>query len=139
MERLSAKTPAPRVDLHRMRALDFVLMILILLGSAGVLLGSKSGAPEHGSPAKQVVVNHDGTVAATLSLQPDREIQLLEGKMVLLVKGDRIRVQQSDCPRQHCVRQGWVKHDGEALICVPYRTVIEVRSSARPVVDAVIY
>jgi len=122
-----------------MRVLDFLLIVLILLGSAGGLLGSTMNWKEPPSQVKEISVYHDGTLTENIMLVKDRQISLLAGKMVLEVHNNSVRVLRSDCPRQFCVHQGWANVAGESIICVPYKTLIEVKSTARPMVDAVVY
>lgn len=139
MKRSDKKIPGPRVDLYKMRALDFILIVIILLGSAGGLLGSTINWKESSSQVKEISVYHDGTLAETITLDKDRQFSLLAGKLVLEVRNNKVRVAKSDCPRQFCVHQGWASVEGESIICVPYKTLIEVKSTARPMVDAVVY
>jgi hypothetical protein len=139
MKRSDNDTPGPRVDLYKMRALDFILIITILLGSAGGLLGSTINWKGSPPQVKEVIVYHDGIAAENISLDKDQKISLLAGKMVLEVRNNSVRVAKSDCPRQFCVHQGWASVEGESIVCVPQKTLIEVRSTARPLVDAVVY
>lgn len=129
----------PRVDLTRMRMLDFVLIATILLGSAGGLLGSIGEQKPSLPPAKTVIIHRDGTTLQKLTLAGNREIPLLGGRMVLEVRGGKVRVKKSECPRQFCVHQGWARHEGESIVCVPFKTLIEIQSNSEPVVDAVVY
>jgi hypothetical protein len=139
MKRSDQKLNEPRVDLHKMRILDIILIVMILLGSAGGLLGSTINWKESPPQAKAIIVYHDGTLTENITLDRDRKILLLAGKMVLEVHNNSVRVARSDCPRQFCVHQGWASVEGESIICVPYKTLIEVKSTARPMVDAVVY
>jgi len=54
-------------------------------------------------------------------------------------KDKKVRVKKSECPRQLCANIGWIQHTGEAIICVPFKTLIEVKSADAPVVDAVVH
>lgn len=122
-----------------MRVLDVILIVMILLGSAGGLLGSTINWKEPQSQVKEISVYRDGTLTETITLDKDRQLSLLAGKMVLEVHNHSVRVLRSDCPRQFCVHQGWANVEGESIICVPYKTLIEVKSTARTMVDAVVY
>lgn len=139
MEPSRRQQSGPRVDLSRMRALDFVLVAMIFFGSAGALLSSKWQGQQTWPTAEAVVVYIDGAVAEKLSLDGDRQIPLLDGKLILEVRGSKVRVKKSDCPRQFCVHQGWATHGGESIICVPFKTVVELQSDSGPLVDAVVY
>ncbi len=102
-------------------------------------MGSTINWKEPTSQVKEIIVYHDGTLTENITLDKDRQISLLAGKMVLEVRNNSVRVLRSDCPRQFCVHQGWANVEGESIICVPYKTLIEVKSTARPMVDAVVY
>ena len=84
-------------------------------------------------------IYHDGTLLKHLSLKPDRQIPLEDGKMLIEIKDGKIRVVKSDCPHQVCVHVGWIAHPGEAITCVPYKTVIEIGSAEHPAIDAVAF
>lgn len=139
MKRSDTILSAPRVDLEKLRALDVIVIVAIVLGSAGWLWASKFDGKASASTARQVSVYHDGVLAEKLRLDTDREISLLKGKILLEIRADRIRVKSSHCPRQFCVHQGWARYEGESIVCVPFKTLIEIASTARPQVDAVVY
>ena len=139
MSRQDLKNCQTRVDLKKMRMMDFLLILAILLGSAGWLLASRANPVGDGSGRKAVVVYQDGVVIERIAMDTDKVLPLLEGRMILEVLDNRIRIKQSDCVRQFCVHQGWVKHGGEKVICVPFKTLIEIQSSTEPAVDAVVF
>jgi len=84
-------------------------------------------------------IYQSGNLNQLLKLEQDREIVLLGGKMIVEIKDKKIRVKKSDCPRQVCVHAGWISHPGEAVICVPYKTVIEIGAAGKPALDAVVF
>lgn len=122
-----------------MTPVDVVVIILILMTSVGLILKAQPGKQGPLSKTATARVYHDGKLSHRFPLSRNQERVLLEGKMVLEIKDRRMRVRRSDCPRQLCVQQGWVKYDGESIICVPYKTLIEIKSKQKPVVDAVVY
>jgi len=50
------------------------------------------------------------------------------GSVYLEVKGMRVRVKESSCPEQHCVKQGWIDTPDKAILCVPNGLVIRLGS-----------
>lgn len=128
-----------RVDLHAMTIRDAVVMILIIAGSVFGLMGAK--APSDTDPMiKQAQIYQDGTCVKILSLSRDGETPLLDGAMVLEINNGRIRMKHSDCKRQYCVHRGWAAHNGESIICVPHKTVIDIKGrDNQTALDAVIY
>ena len=41
-------------------------------------------------------------------------------------KHNSIRVKESTCPHQYCVRSGWISEEGRSIICVPYELIISI-------------
>ncbi|MFS1126291.1 NusG domain II-containing protein, partial [Enterococcus faecalis] len=53
--------------------------------------------------------------------------------------GDRVRIKEADCDDQICVRRGWATKNGETIVCLPHKLVIEVRSTDGGDEDSLIY
>jgi hypothetical protein len=128
-----------RLDLNRMTTLDVISIVLILLLAIGIILKTKLRDHLHATAVAKASIFHDGKLNQHIALDKNQEIVLLDGKMVIEVKDNRLRVKKSACPRQVCVNMGWVKHSGESIVCIPFKTLIEIKSSNRPVVDAVVF
>jgi len=128
-----------RVDFSKITVFDVILIASILLLSAGILLRTKLNLDRKPSAAMGASVYHDGKLHDRLALDTDRELVLLNGKMLIEVKGKKLRVKKSECPRQLCVKTGWIQYTGETIVCVPFKTLIEINSGDTPVVDAVVF
>ena len=128
-----------RVDIDKVTIWDIVLIVFIVVLSAGFILKAKLGLNWQSSAVAHASIYQSGKLSKLLELDKDRQIILLDGKMIVEIKGKKIRVKKSDCPRQVCVRIGWIAHPGEAITCVPYKTVIEIGSAKNTVIDAVAF
>lgn len=128
-----------RVRLDKITFFDGVIIGFILLLSVGILLKAWFNENRNPSTAIGAAVYHDGRLFERLTLNMDREIRLLDGKMIIEVRGKKVRVKKSECPRQLCVKTGWIQYTGESIICVPFKTLIEIDSARAPVVDAVVF
>ena len=128
-----------RVDIYKITFIDIIVIVCILLLSSGIILKSKLGLNWQSEKVTKASVYHEGKLHKHLKLTEDQEIILLKGKMVVEIKGKKVRVKKSECPRQVCVNVGWIQHTGEAIICVPFKTLIEIKSADAPVVDAVVF
>lgn len=60
----------------------------------------------------------------TLPLNQDRIISYRH--MHFEINNRRIRVLDSDCPRQVCVLNGWISKPSQRIICIPNRIIIEI-------------
>ena len=69
----------------------------------------------------------------------DKIITILNGRMQLEIKDSRVRVLNSDCPHHICKNMGWIKYNGETIVCVPNQVLIEIKSKGPAVIDAVAY
>ena len=128
-----------RVDIYKITFVDVTLIGFILLLSTGFILKAKLGFNWQAAKDAQASVYHDGKLNRHLKLAEDQEIILLDGKMVVEIKGKKLRVKKSECPRQLCVKIGWIQHTGETIVCVPFKTVIAIESARAPAVDAVVF
>jgi len=91
------------------------------------------------SKATSALVYKNGTLAEEVSLKNERIIVLSKVQMKIEVKNEKIRVANSDCPQHLCMNMGWIKYSGQAIVCVPNKVVIEIKSAGPKIVDAVVY
>lgn len=136
---LQKDKPKQRVDFKKTTFLDVILIVSILLLSGGVILKTKLSDHFKPSEAIEAYFFHDGKMHQHAELKINQEIVLLDGKMLIEVKDKKLRVKRSECPRQLCVNMGWIKYPGESIVCVPFKTLIEIKSPDKSVVDAVVY
>jgi len=109
-----------KAPLHRLKALDFVLLALLAGGAVSPwFVADGSGA--------FAVVSHDGG-EERLPLDEDRTLTVTGpvGRTVVVVENGSVSIRESDCPQKLCVRMGSVDQTGESLVCVPNRVVVTV-------------
>jgi len=77
-------------------------------------------------PHAQVTVN--GEVYALLPLEGEgmHELVLGDERMVIEWRDGNVRVAESTCRNQVCVRTGWIGHPREAIACVPFQVLITI-------------
>lgn len=107
--------------IRRITLLDIVLVLMLVGQAAGALLLAARGS---GEPVARVV--RDSRVVAVLRLDQDRKLQVGGTGVEVEVKGGKVRVAESDCPRRVCVRTGWISRPGQTIVCVPNRLLVEV-------------
>ena len=101
------------------------ILVLCLLGAA--VVASSLPRAAGGSPARaEIVVS--GEKALTLDLSRDGVHDVLGalGVSRVEVRGGRVRVLSSPCPRQVCRHGGWIGAPGTLLVCLPNEIVIRV-------------
>ena len=84
-------------------------------------------------------VYQDGELLYQYSLLEEETITVscLEGYNLLLIEGGEVRVTDADCPDQLCVRQRAISGNGESIICLPHKLVIQIDSGKESELDAV--
>ncbi|HWQ62295.1 MAG TPA: NusG domain II-containing protein [Negativicutes bacterium] len=121
----------------RLTKADKWLIGALLAASAGgiglnLALLSSAGAQE-------AQVYKEGRLVQTIRLRSGyhEELRLGGAERYNLIVADngRVRMAAADCPDQVCVRTGWVSAAPQQIVCLPYRVVIKVVSSAPPDVD----
>ncbi|WP_143319158.1 NusG domain II-containing protein [Clostridium sp. HBUAS56010] len=109
---------------HYKKELMLAVGILIIAGIlffANQIIFSK--------PAKNAVISVDGEVVKTLNLNKDADMTITGysgGTNRIIVKNGEIQVSEASCPDKVCVHQGWVKHTGENIVCLPNHMIVQI-------------
>lgn len=110
------------------RRLEVGLAVCLAL-VGGVILYVGATAPDavlDGIP--EAVVRIDGDEVMRLPLEGKRREQLFarDGEMMLEIDNGTIRIAESTCNHQVCVRRGKIRSTRESIVCLPFRTVITI-------------
>ena len=111
--------------------LILALLLLALLAWGALRLTKKPGG--------EAVVTVDGVLVATLPLSIEARLPVGAERgflNVVEVADGRVRVLEADCPDRLCVRQGWIRYDGESIVCLPHKLIVSIRGGGQDL-DAV--
>ena len=107
-----------------MKRNDWILATAVLLAAgvlgAYLLLGRQTGS--------YVVISKDNEEIGTYSLKDNRVIDVGEGNR-LEIKDGAVHMLYADCPDQICVDQKAISKEGETIVCLPNKVVVEVKSA----------
>ena len=115
---------------------DIILGVAVIIAAAGIWLGSEL-LKENGDFA---VVTVNGTETARYPLDTDAEIRLESengGYNILIIKDGKADITEASCPDHVCVDQRAVSKTGEAITCLPNKTVITVEGPDEAEIDFV--
>jgi hypothetical protein len=126
------------LNIHRSSSFEVFLIALVLLLSGAAILWIKMAETESGTKSGTAIIHLNDEVVKKINLNKDQSVDLLDGKMRIEVKDSKIRVAWSDCPKQVCVKTGWIKNPREVIVCVPYRVLVEIAAPEIPFLDAVV-
>ena len=104
---------------------DIILGLAVIILAAGIWLATEL-LKEEGSFA---VVTVNGSETARYSLSEDAEIRLESengGFNILVIKNGKADITEASCPDHVCVDQRAISKTGEAITCLPNKTVITV-------------
>lgn len=121
-----------------MKRNDIVLIIIGLV--AAVAAWMLINGPQKGITEGEVVVYKDGDVFRVLPLNTDETISIQDenGNMnVVGVQGGKAAMLEANCPDQVCVRTRPAEKDGQSVVCLPNKVVVEVRSKKKDIIDGV--
>ena len=109
-----------------------VLIALIMAAALGVLLFSRDG--------DTVIVTVDGQIYGEYSLNTDRQVEIVngEGYNLLVIEGGKAFVKSASCPDGICSSHRAVSKDGESIICLPNKVVIEIRARGQEQPDIIV-
>ena len=95
------------------------LVLLALLGLAGLLLSFRGGAS-----AAEIYRDGELTERIDLRVVPrPYTLDLGEGNRLEVEQG-RVRMIWADCPDQICVNQGWSSSPARPIVCLPNRITV---------------
>lgn len=119
---------------HRWKRNDLILILgIICIAAFAYLLHERMQNVDDGI----VVVKVDGEEKGTYRLSEEQTIEINGGTNILQIKEGKADMTEADCPDKLCVHQKAVSKNGESIICLPNKVVIEVKSSEQSAYDAV--
>ena len=104
---------------------DIYLIVVILFLVISALLWRYFTADE----GAKAVVTIDGTVKEELKLVKDAEVKIVtaEGYNIIKVQDGKAYVAEADCRDHICVSHQPICVEGETIVCLPHKLVVEVK------------
>jgi heptaprenyl diphosphate synthase len=115
----------------RQRMLELGLGGLVAVVGALTLVFWVFGGDNLPLNSAEAVVRVDEREVLRLPLNEDSAVEIHPngGHMIIEVSQGRVRVKYSDCENQVCVRTGWISSLRQAIVCVPWHTVVTIEGS----------
>lgn len=118
---------------------DVIVILGILL--AAFLLWLFPSLLNKDVPAVVKVVQN-GQEIGVYPLSEERTVALPyedEGYNLLFISDDKASISDADCPDGLCIRARSISRNGESIICLPHKLVIQIESKEESELDAVTY
>lgn len=87
-----------------------------------------------------ITVTVDGQLYGTYTLSEPREIPIrLDGGIsnVIVIEDGSAFMKDADCPDKLCMRQGAISRDGQTIVCLPHKLVVEVTGGEKEAYDSI--
>ncbi|MCR4893127.1 MAG: NusG domain II-containing protein [Eubacteriales bacterium] len=121
----------------KIKKADIILLCSLLI--CAVLIWVITEASAKGGD--YITVSTDGEIRWTLSLEEDTEMVISRGEKdynILVISGGKAWVSEASCPDLKCVHMKKISRDGECIICLPNRLIIQVHSDKDSDVDSIV-
>lgn len=111
-----------------------ILLIAFIIWLIPILL--------HKDAPAVVRVIQDGQEIGTYSVLEDQTIAIPyeeENYNLLLISSGQVSISDADCPDGLCIRHRAISRNGESIICLPHKLVIQIESKEESDLDTVTY
>lgn len=103
---------------------DLLLIAIILITAFG--FGFHIFSSKNGPSTVEIYLNNKLIKVLPLTQEGYYKMKYNDVSFTVQIKGGKVRMQESNCPRKVCVHQGWIEQGGESIICVPNKVVIKL-------------
>lgn len=63
-----------------------------------------------------------------LNIDSTYEVEGTNGKVKIIVRSKKIKVESENSPKHLCSKQGYISHSYESIVCLPNEIVIKIKS-----------
>lgn len=104
-----------------MKINDIILIIIIILISCFILIFNKK-------EGNQALVYYENDLILKINLNQDNEYDVngYNGNIHIVVKDNKIKVEEENSPRHICSKQGFISSSNETIVCLPNKIVIKI-------------
>ena len=109
---------------------EIILVLILVLLTAGSFLFTRISAKRHAAESYEVVVSMGGEVQQVYSLSDTVDVVLhtpYGETNHLVIRDGYAAITEASCPDKICVQTGKLKEPGELSVCLPNQIVVSIR------------
>ena len=110
---------------------DIALILIILAFSTVILLVTRSRNDQGAYVV--VMVRNEEVARYSMAINGIYDIYDNNGNNAKIntieIKDGRVRMLEASCPNHLCIRQGWIKFEGQSIVCLPNKVTVIVRGT----------
>ena len=87
-----------------------------------------------------ISITINGALYGTYALAEPQEIPVeYDGRIanIVVIENGRAHMKDADCPDKLCMRQGAISRDGQTIVCLPHKLVVEVIGGEKEAYDSI--
>lgn len=113
---------------YRKYIINFVIIfVLLITGVISFTIVNSIKSEKHRGESVYVSINDKVTHSFPLDTDIEFKIQTQYGYNILVINNKRVRIKDADCPDKICVNHKDISFNGEDIICIPHKLVINIR------------
>lgn len=114
---------------------DALVVLIVLVMAAGCAFAVWTGGSHGGELEAVVRMDVDGTATEIrMSLEGlnrvERTVTSNGYTLHIVLTDTEAWVEASDCPTQDCVHTGHISRDGQSIVCLPARVIVQLTGGA---------
>ena len=103
-----------------------IALILFILAIGAVILLVTNNKKEQGAYVVVMVQNNE---EARYSLAKDGIYTINGGTNTIEIKDGKVRMLEALCPNHLCIHQGWIRFEGQSIVCLPNKVTVSVHGT----------
>lgn len=92
------------------------------------------------SEGARVVITINGEEYKTLPLDQDTSLTIETGRgksNTVVIKDGSVDMTEADCPDKVCVKHAPIHYNGETIVCLPHKLVLQITGGEESMTDAI--
>jgi len=118
-----------------LKKLDFIIIIMFL-AAAGIFYFTGFRPKGEGSVAVVYIAEKE-KVRLPLNDDTEKTFTTDYGTNTVVIKNGKASIASADCRDKICVNHNAISKNGESIICLPHKLVVEIEGTEKSEVDAV--
>lgn len=113
-----------------------IIFIAVLLILAGVSIPIMKNI--YSSKSEYVKISYnDKEIRMSLNEDSSFTIEFGEKINIIEIKNKQVCIREASCPDKLCVKQGYISHNGESIICLPNEVIVTIEGTEKAGIDAI--
>jgi hypothetical protein len=107
-----------------MKWTDLILIVGLLATSVFFITTSKVS---NGT----VIIQYENKVIGRYPIDINKKVTFegALGEMAIEIKNGKVRMIESKCPLQLCIKQGWISSPSVPIVCVPNKVIVYIKNN----------